>query len=333
LKTYIGLILLSLATLFETSCVPTGTQSSSLKFTASVAKTVAGTGNFVAFMNVVSSKCISCHSSDVNGNFALLKTEDQWLKSGYAVAGDIYSSSVYTALKGPNASGTMPKDQAALSEADIKSIKTWIENAQNSVGSFSGMNLRLGNRNYVNSVINYVFGKSNTQSVTSGVKYNTLSEKKILYNFASFQGSCDLYSVRNNTNVTLSNVKPPDLNDDWCPQDLEIGVSKPIKVMNPIIGKTNSVRMGYLTQVCEGQVAHTASLEYAMATHLGWVSGDLTVNSANLEKAFQTFYPERPIPAEFSTALMNVANTTTVNKDKWKWIFLTICLSAEWQTP
>lgn len=324
--------------MMNVSCVP-NTEKGLLRFIPTSSTPNSATPNdgggkenslyFTNFMGVVKSKCLSCHSSDINGNFALLQTESAWLNSGFITSGDIFSSSLYLSLKDANAGGTMPKNLPALSTSEIKIVKDWIENVQVNNSGFTGISVRMGNRNYVNSVINHVFGKSNTTAVQGGVKYKTLSEKKILYNLSSFQGSCDIYSVRVNSLVSLTINRPPDLNDDWCPN----AVNRAGDVTTPIIGRTNSIRHGFLTQVCEGQVDHVPSLDYALTTHHGWVSGDLPLTNQNLEKAFQSFYPEKPIPDVFRTALLGVASTTANNKDKWKWIYLTICLSSEWQVP
>lgn len=282
---------------------------------------------FASFQNVMTSKCTACHSSDLVGNFSLLKTETDWLKSGFIVAGDIHSSSIYMALKGENATGTMPKNTTVLTAAEITAIKDWITNIQVSTnGVFTGYSVHLGNKNYVNSIFKFVFGESNKANY---YEYDfTLSEQKILRNASNFQGSCDLYSMRIDTSTPQMAANPPDLRDDWC-----VSLTKASEQMISMIGKSNSVRHGYLTQVCEGYVNHAPSMKYAMTTHHGWVSGDLPVDDANLLIAYQNFYPEKVFPASLKTAYMNIANTTTVNSDKWKWIYLTICLSAEWQAP
>ncbi len=287
---------------------------------------------FTNFQSVMTSRCNSCHSSDIIGNFSLLKTEEAWLSSGYITAGDIHSSLIYTALKGETVTGTMPKNTTVLTPAEITAIKDWITNVQVTTnGVFTGYSVRLGNRQYVNSIFKFVFGESNTTQqggYPNTVNYLTLSEQKILRNGSSFQGACDLFAVRRDLSTDLGSNNPPDLKDDWCSSS-----TKATEQIISMIGKSNSIRHGYLTQVCEGYVNHANSMKYAMTTHHGWVSGDLPVTDANLLIAYQNFYPEKALPDNFKTAYMNIANSTTVNADKWKWIYLTICLSAEWQVP
>ncbi len=288
------------------------------------------TSRFTNFQTVMTARCNSCHSNDLVGNFSLLKTEDAWLSSGYITAGDIHSSLIYTSLKGETATGTMPKNTTILTAAEIGSIKDWITNIQISTnGVFNGYSVRMGNKNYVNSIFKFIFGESNKINYYDQVF--TLSEQKIVLNPSSFQGACDLYSRRMDVSIPSSSnggVNSPDPKDDWCSTP-----TKAYEQKTTMVGRTNSIRHGYLTQVCEGYVSHTASLKYALTTHHGWVSGDLPVNDDNLLIAYQNFYPEKAIPTDFKTALNTVASTTTVNLDKWKWVYLTLCLSAEWQVP
>jgi len=301
---------------------PATTTSSGGSTSTSTVSNVTSTP-FEKFKNVINNNCLACHNNSLNGNFALLVTEKDWLLSGYIIPKDPTNSPLYASLKSYGTNGTMPKNLPALSSANAKDIYDWILGASAIGSDFGGANLKISNRHYVNSVISYVFGNSLTYYTFN--TYPTYSEALILRNPTHFQGSCDLYSVVQNDAKRIDNSQYPPLDpkDDIC----YFGIS------NLSNGNTSSVRHGYLTQVCEKYAADAASITYAMKTHHGWTTGDLVVNDDNLQKAYDAWYPERTIPDPFKASLFEVATTTNVNKDKWKWIYLTLCLSAEWQAP
>jgi len=245
------------------------------------------------------------------------------LLSGYVIAKDPINSSIYSYLKNYGKIGTMPKNLSALSESEAKDIYNWIAEATAIGSDFTGNNLKILNRHYVTQIFHYVFGTSFNENYK--VTYPTTAEKYILRNPVAFQGSCDYYSVRQSSSKHFQDsANPPtDPKDDTC----NFGVS------TQVLGATSSVRHGYLTQVCEKYTNNTASLNFALTKFHGWTTGDLQVTTDEVQKAYEAFYPERKAPDEVLAALVDVSSTTNINKDKWKWIYLTICLSAEWQSP
>jgi hypothetical protein len=107
------------------SCIQTSNSSSTdesvyKKFEIDTS-TPAGQRLSAAF-SVIKTNCISCHS-DMN-----LKTDAEWISSGYLTQGSATSSMLYCRIKGSNCGAEdMPKD-SSLSQSDITTIKTWIDN-------------------------------------------------------------------------------------------------------------------------------------------------------------------------------------------------------------
>lgn len=81
-----------------------------------------GTAEFVSAMDVVSSKCLSCHSS-----WTGYSAED-YVKNGLVFKGSPANSSLFTRIRGNTAgqAGDMPPGQPNLSVTEISEIKTWI---------------------------------------------------------------------------------------------------------------------------------------------------------------------------------------------------------------
>ena len=78
-----------------------------------------------AAVAVINSKCLSCHAG-----FGLT-TNENWIDSGYVVAGDPAGSTLFSAIRGSDVGGAedMPPS-GNLTETEIASIRTWIENIE-----------------------------------------------------------------------------------------------------------------------------------------------------------------------------------------------------------
>lgn len=87
---------------------------------------VVGTSEFISAIDVISSKCFSCHSSWSNYAAA------DYVKKGLVFKGSPANSTLYTRIRGNAAgvAGDMPPGQPNLSIGDIRTIKEWIESLQ-----------------------------------------------------------------------------------------------------------------------------------------------------------------------------------------------------------
>lgn len=74
--------------------------------------------------NVISTKCVSCHTSYHN-SYASYKTSQHWLDSGLITANDFDNSFLILKLK--NYGGSMPQGGAELSSDQITYLRDWIE--------------------------------------------------------------------------------------------------------------------------------------------------------------------------------------------------------------
>lgn len=78
---------------------------------------------FKQVSNIMNQKCISCHS--VSGtNLKILKTNEQWIRSGLIVPGEPENSPLFLSLKGEG--GTMPLLTKALETEEREIIYAWI---------------------------------------------------------------------------------------------------------------------------------------------------------------------------------------------------------------
>ena len=81
-----------------------------------------GTAEFVSAMDVISNKCLSCHSGWSK------YTADDYIKKGYVFKGSPANSTMYIRIRGNDAgvAGDMPVGQPSLTLSDVHVIKDWI---------------------------------------------------------------------------------------------------------------------------------------------------------------------------------------------------------------
>jgi hypothetical protein len=139
---------------------------------------------------------------------------------------------------------------------------------------------------------------------------------------SAFSGPCDFYesSKDGDTPQVLSHAcqgfeeRTPSIND--------ISLS--------VIGSANVLRSGWLINACEVMTENQTRMSFAR-NKAGVSSVGPTLN--NISKAYELFYPGEVMPTELGPKLMDVANLASSQNDKWKNVFLTICLSPAWQIP
>ncbi|MBL7545376.1 MAG: hypothetical protein JNL11_16270 [Bdellovibrionaceae bacterium] len=83
---------------------------------------IVGTAEFVSAMEIVQSKCLSCH------NTWATYSSDDYVKKGLVFKGSPANSSLYTRIRGNDVgqAGDMPPGQPTLTYTEIKEIKAWI---------------------------------------------------------------------------------------------------------------------------------------------------------------------------------------------------------------
>lgn len=81
-----------------------------------------GTAEFVSAMEVLSNKCLRCHST------WSAYSSDDYVKNGKVFKGSPSNSSLYTRIRGNDAgiAGDMPQGEPNLSVTEMRAIKDWI---------------------------------------------------------------------------------------------------------------------------------------------------------------------------------------------------------------
>lgn len=81
-----------------------------------------GTSEFVSAMEIISTKCMSCHPGWTG------YTADTFVKKGLVFKGSPANSILYTRIRGNDIgqAGDMPPGQPNLSVSELREIKSWI---------------------------------------------------------------------------------------------------------------------------------------------------------------------------------------------------------------
>ena len=87
---------------------------------------VAGTSEFVSAIEVISTKCLSCHSNWSN------YSADEYVKKGLVFKGSPANSILYNRIRGNDTgvAGDMPTGQPNIALSEMRIIKDWIESLQ-----------------------------------------------------------------------------------------------------------------------------------------------------------------------------------------------------------
>jgi hypothetical protein len=56
------------------------------------------------------------------------------------------------------------------------------------------------------------------------------------------------------------------------------------------------------------------------------------VNDANINAAYQLFYPDDTLASNIRASLTALGNTQSSDTERWKMIILGLCVSPEWQS-
>ena len=93
---------------------------------AASAASAGGTEEFVSAKQVISDKCLSCHSAWTS------YSETDYISKKLVTKKSPSNSTLYTRIRGNDAgvAGDMPEGQSNLSQTDMTTIKTWISSIQ-----------------------------------------------------------------------------------------------------------------------------------------------------------------------------------------------------------
>ncbi len=92
------------------------------------ASRATGTQQFINFYEVMSDKCISCHTG-THSHWADFITAPQWQtswESNLVLPGDPSNSTIVSRLSGWSPGGDMPKNFPSISASDYQIIVDWI---------------------------------------------------------------------------------------------------------------------------------------------------------------------------------------------------------------
>lgn len=197
-------------------------------------------------------------------------------------------------------------------------------NNENALSNFNAltvsMNVRIGDREYIQNVFIDIFGPASDNIV----------RPYILNQGTALNGGCSQYEATYADNVTINAALPID--DSRADCNLSI-------INLPVIGSENAIREGQRIQACEVVVNNATTLFYLIdkVTEVTNVQATFATNptSTHIKKIYSKFYPAQEIPVEVLSGLTDIgaSNALTTAKDRFKLIALTICMSADWQIP
>jgi hypothetical protein len=163
-----------------------------------------------------------------------------------------------------------------------------------------GGNLRLTHGNYVVGLLNEVFGSTSALSATSAL---------ISGPYTQFGGTCEKYA------------------STPCPAQSSQG---------SVIPGALTTRFALVTRACDRILQNDAAVTAALAK----IGGNATTFPipTTVAAAYSLFYPGRNLSAnDVGNALLDIAEQAKSQAlpalEAWRFIFLTLCVSPDWQIP
>lgn len=192
-------------------------------------------------------------------------------------------------------------------ESAISTTNGSSESVEYSIAETSDSQLRVMDRNYVKATLDTIFGPS-IVNIT-----NTRVDQAV----TEFGGPCDSYKTAAGCSVSGS-------------------------TQFPIVATTIPAREALRIRACDQIVANDAALLYAI-NHIRPATSSLTTLSEpsdeELEKIYDLFYTGRALPDSVRSSLKDIVTTAETQKpawnksESWRFVFLSICLASDWQTP
>lgn len=169
--------------------------------------------------------------------------------------------------------------------------------------------LRLGNRHFLASRLDQVFGPS------QAVKFDTIIRSQPIH----FGGPCDKHNG--------DFVK--DGNDEILGECNERASSQ-----SAIVPFPSSGRLAYMTRACDIASQSDAAIAYAVTRATGSNTTNRAVASADIDALHKLFYLKSP-SSDVKAALQAVADTAQQSGyiDSWRFVLFTLCSDPGWQIP
>ena len=183
----------------------------------------------------------------------------------------------------------------------------------------------IGGRTYVDSALRQIF-QMNTTDSDYGIIQSNIFER------SDFGDSCDHYDAgwMASTGTTGTVTYSKEFPRATCKN----GINPTLPALN------NPMRFAWTTRVCENLILNSngARLTQLMQyLHSGWTVStahqtEFTPTAESVTKAYQKFYRlDEPKPDVLDKLLKLGVPQNKSNLDRWKLIWLTICISPEWQ--
>lgn len=179
------------------------------------------------------------------------------------------------------------------------------------VSEVTSLDLRTGDRFYIASVLNEVFGAN----------YNAGNRvyDNVVKNQGVFGGGCDLYekSFKGATSGTLEFPWQNCFDSNWNSDQ---------------ILQSTTLREGWRVRTCEliikdNPTAVTYAFNKANVDSSGAPSKD------GLNSLYKLFYPLDEIPDSVANIMLSWEGEISDNEEFWEASLLTFCISPEWQIP
>jgi hypothetical protein len=289
--------------------------------------------------------CFGCHAGG-DYRWETYTQETDWIASGLVVAADMAASPLTLRMKfgktdNPISSEDMPKPKggalwSAFSQQDYETIRSWIlgmdpdlqppppevNESEGNVYRASTDTIRLGGRFFVQSFLREVFGSSIDQVANDNV-YTRLSY---------FGDPCDQKEL----SQTFYNDAQGNLRGRETKINCEgADILDSRATLTPL---SSVLRSGFIAKSCLSAVFEDVSLRFAIENAVGTGGASRWPTGADIHAAYKLFYPGRVTPDEIHSELATVVAGAQTEfpgdmLEGWRYTFLALCGSQEWQQP
>ena len=187
-----------------------------------------------------------------------------------------------------------------------------------SVAEDYSLELPIGNRHYVFSVLSQVFAIPEVSGDADALRTDIFFKKE-------FGGGCDLYGV---SEITVNGTVTSEFASSRCIQ----GITSDLKATS------NPMRYAWTAKTCESLIVSKPT-RYAAAMNqilTGWSVGSSQVQHRpspdTVKKAYGLFFQGRDPDADEVAALLQLGATASNNDDAWRLILISLCVNPEWQS-